>query len=264
MAQQKRAIAIRLQRLDQIKSIIEKISIIKKDQAAAIEKKRESQQKSDQNTNEVSVFGSIRASCRDIQFFKRPSNISPMVLFNVNLPDISSDMFDFLIKMADSCSEKMAVPTGELSEAGEKAEVENIKSRFEYSKKQIEELKSMVTKYNDTLKEENAKNQAAQDKQQRLSACESTSEFKMFSTEAALIDDFAEKAEILSAISHDKEVEQMSGVIDLYQKRQNAESLLKVNSDIKDVWRLYKTLGGKASSPTKVKLVALNPCENLE
>lgn len=94
----------------------------------------------------------------------------------------------------------------------------------------------------------------------RRHECLSSNKYLAWEDEQIIIDRRNTIVLAKKAIAHDKEVEKVSGVSDLALRHEAGSELTNAQKSLESVFKEYKSLGGEASSPDKVKDRA-NPCD---
>ncbi|MBV8045645.1 MAG: hypothetical protein JO171_00715 [Paludibacterium sp.] len=108
-----------------------------------------------------------------------------------------------------------------------------------------------------------AREAAAKSAMTEMQQCVTTKSYLTYSAAAAVADDVTAISQGKKSMNEVMRLGLQGDVIGIHEQSANVQNYVRAHDSLKDDWQQYRSLGGKASSPAKVK-PGLNPCGKLQ
>lgn len=212
--------------------------------------------------------GEMRASCADLDAFGGGKFDSDDVVFGVKKSEWTDQMVAFVTATASRCRTALRRDLYVRQRLTDQTDSQLFQRERQITAKARDiqkQNKAMLAQQEKDRREERRLQREEADRAEKarresLATCEGTPEAKLYNAQEDVVGTVEQLAALRTDAARDRKVVQVSGVRDLYRERQNGETLVQLNEDLKANFSAYKKLGGKAASPQKVTHQLQDPC----
>ena len=212
--------------------------------------------------------GGVQTTCHDLEAFGSPQVGSDSNLFGMDQVQWTPEMISFLVGMAYDCQthliqdmskQKKLTPqlTGLIHDHTERtaAKLHAVMDQNDALAKS-----AAASDRAQAQSDREAKKQLAENARRLLVSCEDTKEYRFYDAEDAVMQDIDVLQGWDDNARQERRVSNFGGVRNLSNEYINAQGKVSAQDALKQAWADYKSLGGRAASPQKVRHRSADPC----